>query len=979
MFNKILRAAQGAAVAVPLAFFILSSPASAQTCAYDSTQGACACPTSGAGTSCFGGQLFRSSDNSCQNDVRPCASNQNWSCTTESCVCNTASYPCGGCTAASSTIGATCAAPTNGRYTNVCGACGCPSGTTICSSSNTCVTTLSCPAGTTFDPCTNTCGTPNVLLSPGWIQSGFIQVNGDMKSTGGNLRMDSATGVGQGDMYIANGKAIRVDGSGVTSLSIGNWGVGGSSVNVFQNGNHFAFGMSTIPGDNAVASNTIETGNICLGNGINCRSSWPNTGDFDAAYVNVTGDTMTGDLNLTGASTDFFVAGKGGIGTTAPVNKFDVGGSAVIGAAFAGITAAPANGLLVQGATAIGPGALSYAGHLLDVTAAGPITTSFVSFRDNASGVELDFSRSGIKALGSNFVLDTDSGDVDINTAGASKLFIQRTASGGNVGIGTTTPGAKLEVNGGAKMTALQLTAGAAAGRFLVSDASGNASWSAASVVTGSGTVNYVPKFNAASTLGDSQIFDNGTGVGIGTASPAAGVKLDVNGAVKGSTFTNSASPIVTGNLLIQPASGASAMVVGTANATQFFQVQNNLGQAALNVDTTNMRVGIGTDSPGYTLHVSGDIGAQGQLYLSNGSPTEYFLDSDERSAMIQNNSNRLYVLRGCGTASGSWCQYNGQWPLWVDLENNDINLGGNLNFGVPNPTISATSYFVAPGGAYFNGGRVYTEAAIQARGGIHNDTAAALSIQGGTSGYTNFSGPIGVNGLTASSSYGVSAQGDYIGGYFTDTVYGGALYAGYYGYGMEAYGPSAAGYFYGGSSSKYTYIDLGHDGVYTNGWVTAHADNGYDIHMGGDSGGGDIEIGSATYGVHSLAMINNADGGRMDIYAGNYYNYSSIRFKDHVETIDGALDTLRQLRGVTFRWKDDAPSADKGKEDVGLIAEEVAKVYPIAVHFGEDGKAEDLAYTKLIPLLVQSVNEQQKEIEDLKAQIQELKQAIGR
>lgn len=45
-------------------------------------------------------------------------------------------------------------------------------------------------------------------------------------------------------------------------------------------------------------------------------------------------------------------------------------------------------------------------------------------------------------------------------------------------------------------------------------------SWQAPSGITGTGTTNYLPKFTAASTLGDSLIYDNGTKVGVGTNTP---------------------------------------------------------------------------------------------------------------------------------------------------------------------------------------------------------------------------------------------------------------------------------------------------------------------------------------------------------------------------------------------------------------------------------------------------------------------------
>ena len=55
----------------------------------------------------------------------------------------------------------------------------------------------------------------------------------------------------------------------------------------------------------------------------------------------------------------------------------------------------------------------------------------------------------------------------------------------------------------------------------------------------GSGTTNYVSKWTSSTALGNSQIFDNGTSVGIGTATPSASYLLDVVGK---SRFTNTTS-----------------------------------------------------------------------------------------------------------------------------------------------------------------------------------------------------------------------------------------------------------------------------------------------------------------------------------------------------------------------------------------------------------------------------------------------------
>jgi hypothetical protein len=105
----------------------------------------------------------------------------------------------------------------------------------------------------------------------------------------------------------------------------------------------------------------------------------------------------------------------------------------------------------------------------------------------------------------------------------------------GNIGIGTVAPGAKLEVAGQVK-----ITGGAPwLGKVLTSDATGLATWmdtvsgsTAAGIVSGGWTQDYLSKFWPWGIgIYPSQLFDNGTNVGIGTISP--GAKLEVAGQVK--------------------------------------------------------------------------------------------------------------------------------------------------------------------------------------------------------------------------------------------------------------------------------------------------------------------------------------------------------------------------------------------------------------------------------------------------------------
>jgi len=89
----------------------------------------------------------------------------------------------------------------------------------------------------------------------------------------------------------------------------------------------------------------------------------------------------------------------------------------------------------------------------------------------------------------------------------------------------------------------------------------------------------------------------------------------------------------------------------------------------------------------------------------------------------------------------------------------------------------------------------------------------------------------------------------------------------------------------------------------------------------------------------------------------------SSERFKIDIAAMDDNTSRLWQLRPVTFRYKSDAT----GVQQYGLIAEEVAKVYPELVIRDQNGRIDAVRYDELAPMLL---NEMQKERAQLTAKI---------
>ena len=127
------------------------------------------------------------------------------------------------------------------------------------------------------------------------------------------------------------------------------------------------------------------------------------------------------------------------------------------------------------------------------------------------------------------------------------------------------------------------------------------------------------------------------------------------------------------------------------------------------------------------------------------------------------------------------------------------------------------------------------------------------------------------------------------------------------------------------------------------------------------------------TGGAMGLGVTPTNTAGRFeasnDIVA---YSTSDKRWKNNIVKIDSPLEKISQISGVEFDWIEDEPLHGNKGHDVGVIAQEIELVIPEAVQTRESGM-KAVQYDKIIPLLIESIKEQQKQIEDLKELVNKL------
>lgn len=88
-------------------------------------------------------------------------------------------------------------------------------------------------------------------------------------------------------------------------------------------------------------------------------------------------------------------------------------------------------------------------------------------------------------------------------------------------------------------------------------------------------------------------------------------------------------------------------------------------------------------------------------------------------------------------------------------------------------------------------------------------------------------------------------------------------------------------------------------------------------------------------------------------------------RLKENITTFNNAMSKVKQLRGVTFKWK------KNGKESIGVVAQEIEKVIPEAVIMSDSDTdrsnwgMKNVDYSSMIGILIEGLKEQQNKIDE--------------
>jgi len=478
----------------------------------------------------------------------------------------------------------------------------------------------------------------------------------------------------------------------------------------------------------------------------------------------------------------------------------------------------------------------------------------------------------------------------------------------------------------------------------------------APSGISGSGTANYLPIWNSATSLTSSVIYQTADAkIGIGTPNPTQ--KLHIYGD-SGSQRIRIESSGTSSNdqASLQLVAGGKSWiswVSGDSDQLKFFS--SSLNSNLLVLDSAGY-VGISKVNPEYKLDVSGDINIGGNsVYRIGGTPgISLSCNTGETPSGITISGGIVTSGGSCltiGTITGvtpgtglTGGGTSGNVTLSADTNYLQRRVTGTCQAGNAIRVINADGTVTCepiPQGTVKGSGTATRIAFWSAADTLTSD--ADLFWDAGNK-------RLGIG--TTTPAYKLDVSGDIR---FTGTLQGGSVP-----WQRLTSFPSACpqGQFVTGVSSTLT-CQTPPGGLSGSGTA-----NYLPLWTGGTSLSNSIlyQTTDAKIGIGTTTP-----GGKLEVagevIAQGFYYSSDIALKKDIQNLDSKeiLEKVRKLQGVSFVWK------DSDEKSIGLIAQEVEKIFPEVVFQNPKTGIKSVDYAKLVTALIEAIKAQQEEIESLK------------
>ena len=541
-----------------------------------------------------------------------------------------------------------------------------------------------------------------------------------------------------------------------------------------------------------------------------------------------------------------------------------------------------------------------------------------------------------------------------------------------NEGSDPQTKSGNLTIGGNLITGGLQMTTGAGADKVLTTDASGIASWQ-------------TPAGGSLWTQTGDDIYYNTGSVGIGTTGPTdslyimtdeVGVASDVH-----AITVNAYRP----HLNLVDRSG-----FGVANGHNY-QILADLGKFWIKDDPANDgtytdtrfvidnvgNVGIGTTGPGAKLHIttSGEgiriDRTSGQESIKAGSADGYMM-IDSAGQVLGLNwyvTDNVVLAQGGGNVGIGTTSPAAKLHVAGDVFSSGFwAAGNNASFGFHKDPTGYTHH-MAIAGSSDSGTQRYIYFGYYPSDNRTNDFVPKVSIN-------SYSGNVGIGDTTPTYKLDVAGTGRFTGALSATTLDTGQganeLYdmnqnvmtsnrPTFIGANFTTSNGDAYATFYQSSEASYWAIGLedGNAPMPQEAFVISRAstlDAGPKLTI---LEGGNVGIGTTAPGY----KLDVAGTGRFtsNLTGLGFFYSSDESLKENVQKIETPLAKIMKLDGISFNWK------ESGKKSMGLIAQDVEKVFPEIVNTEEETGLKSVEYAKLVAPLIEAVKEQQKMIDEQK------------